>query len=122
MLSPDLIEFSHEILRVCNSQFPKTCGSCGKTFPSFKNFVETVSPIGAPKIDTIEDDDPIGLMSYSNCPCGSTLALRCESGSNEVHRLFNIALHQEAIVSKRSTQDVLIELREMVRKEAIMEE
>lgn len=122
MLSPSLLEFEHEMLRVCRSQFPKKFGTCGRIFPSFKTYIETVTPLGIPKIDTIEDEDPIGLMSFGNCPCGSTLTLLCESDSGGTHRFFNDALRQEMVATNRPLQDILIELRENIRTEGTREE
>lgn len=121
MLSHSLLEFSQRMLNMCRSQFPKTCSACGRNYPSFKSYIETITPIGIPKIDNIEDEDPIGLMSFGNCPCGSTLTLRCESPGEDLHRRFNAAIQQEASISGRSIQNVLLELRELIRAEGIKE-
>lgn len=121
MLSPDFLEFKQGMLSMCRSQFPKTCSTCGRNYPSFKRYIEAINPIGIPKIDSIEDEDPIGLMSFGNCPCGSTLTLRCESPTEDLHRQFNAAIQQEASISGCSIQDVLIELRELIRAEGIQE-
>ncbi len=124
MLSPTLVELTKEILKMCQSQFPRTCGNCGRNFPSFKSYVEIVEPLDVPKVDNIEDEDPIGLMSFGNCPCGSTLTIRCVAlGKNaaEKHQRFNEVLRQEQITSNRSTRDILIELRGIVREAAVSE-
>jgi hypothetical protein len=122
MLSDRLSSFIPDMLKMCQAQFPRKCGTCGKVYPSFKIYVESVSPIGLPKIDDIEDEDPIGLMSFGNCACGSTLLIQCEhlgENAEEMHRIFNETLRQEEAVSGRSMNDILFELRAMMRVAAV---
>jgi len=121
MLSDRLSAFVPDMLSMCKSQFPKRCGTCGKVYPTFRSYVEAVSPIGLPKIDNIEDADPIGLMSFGNCACGSTLLIQCEQLGDDaetMHRLFNETLRQEA-ASGRPVSDILFELRSLLRDAAV---
>jgi len=122
MLSDRLSAFVPDMLRMCKSQFPKRCGTCGKVYPTFRSYVEAVSPIGLPKIDNIEDADPIGLMSFGNCACGSTLLIQCEhlgDNAEEMHRLFNETLRQEETATGHSLNDILFELRSLLRDAAV---
>lgn len=125
MLSNRLCSFVPDMLKICQTQFPRKCGTCGKLYPSFKSYVEGVSPIGLPKIDHIEDEDPIGLMSFGNCACGSTLLIRCEylgGNAGEMHQRFNETLRQEEAATGHSINDILFELRAMMRSAALHEE
>lgn len=122
MLSDRLSSFIPEMLKMCKKQFPKKCGTCGKVYLSFKSYVETICPIGIPKVDNLEDEDPIGLMSFGNCACGSTLTLQCEilgENAGEMHRLFNETLRQEEAMTGRSINDILLELRSLMREMAV---
>jgi hypothetical protein len=110
---------------MCKSQFPKECGTCGKVYPSFKSYVEGVSPIGLPKIDHIEDQDPLGLMSFGNCVCGSTLVIRCEDlgrDAEEKHKYFNEAIRQEEAEIGRPASAILLELRSWIRESVLRDE
>lgn len=125
MLSRLFLEFTKDMLKICRAQFPRTCGTCGRNYPSFKDYVETVEPLDVPKIDHIEDEDPIGLMSFGNCPCGSTMVIRCEDLDGDAadkHRRFNEALRQEEITTGHSVRDILHELRRLLRVAAVHEE
>jgi len=119
MLSARLMNFRAGMLQMCRAQFPKVCASCRRSYSSFKEYVETVRPIGAPKLDDLEDADPIGLMSFANCPCGSTLTLRCEDPTGSMHHAFNEAVKLETAESGRSLNEILVELRELLRAEAV---
>lgn len=100
-------------LAACRAQFPRLCSSCGRPFPSFATFLEATTPIGAPMLDPIEDDDPVGLLAFSNCGCQTTIALRYEDVRD--HAAFNRAVFAEAAATRRSDTDVLAELVERVR-------
>jgi hypothetical protein len=117
MLSERLMAFQQGILRMCESQFPRCCGTCGRIFSSFKDYVVGMSPVNSPMPDR-EDDDPIGLMSFANCTCGSTLALRCEDTSGDAHRRFNEAVRLEMRETGRREREILIELRDVLRAAA----
>lgn len=124
MLSERLASFIPQVVAVCQRQFPKQCMACGKIYPSFVSYIEGITPTGPLKIDQIEDEDPIGLMSFGNCACGSTLTLKCEplnGHASEMHRLFNEALKQEGISSNRPADDIVSELRTLVRQSALHE-
>jgi hypothetical protein len=118
MLGPELLEFKARIIEICLAQFPRPCGTCGTVYPSFRAWIERTVPVGAPMPDDLEDEDPIGLISFANCPCGSTLSLTCEDPTGAAHRAFNEALRREAAASGRRRGELLTELRETVRAAA----
>jgi hypothetical protein len=116
MLSARLTSFRQGMLRMCRAQFPKVCSTCATTFASFKDFAEALQTVGAPLLDTVEDEEPVGMLSFVNCRCGSTLTLQCEEPCGERHRAFNQAVRDEAATTGRTVGEILTELRELLRE------
>ena len=117
MLSESLLSFVRPILDNCLNQFPLTCKKCGKVYQSFKQYVKETAPVGAPGAFDGETD-PIGVLSYANCPCKSTLTLQCEDMTGKMHRMFFAAVTKEAAQTGRPEAAVLQELQQVVRKAA----
>ena len=115
MLGPELLAFKARIVEICLAQFPRACRTCGTVYPSFRAWIERTVPVGAPMPDDSEDEDPIGLISFANCPCGSTLSLTCEDPTGAAHRAFNEALRRQVAATGRGRGELLAELREAVR-------
>ncbi len=60
--------------------FPKTCPNCHRSFASLREYLLVTTHQGPPVPYDAQAGDwqplrPIGTMTFSNCPCGSTLAL-----------------------------------------------
>jgi HD-like signal output (HDOD) protein len=110
----ELEHFARAALDACRSQFPRACRCCGTNFPSFDNYLEKTILIGKPMLDPIEDDEPIGLLCFANCACGSTLAL-CYEDTRE-HSAFNNAVHSVAKTSGRTDVDVAVDLVHTVNR------
>lgn len=83
-------QFLQASLSACHAQFPRTCNMCRRPFGSFGDFVAATKRIGNPMIDAVEDDDPIGMLVFFNCACGTTLALCYEDLAR--HADFNAAV------------------------------
>ena len=114
MLSQNMATFVDAIIAVCKSQFPVQCGTCGKVFESFDQFVRLTVPVGAP-CSFDGESDPIGVLSYVNCSCNSTLALRCEDMTAEQHQAFFAAVTREMQLTQKSSDEILAELRSVIR-------
>ena len=110
----DLEHFARTALYACRSQFPRSCRCCGANFPSFDNYLEKTTLIGKPMLDPIEDDEPIGLLCFANCACGSTLAL-CYEDTRE-HSAFNNAVHTFARTSGKTDVDIVVDLVHTVHR------
>jgi hypothetical protein len=70
------------VKRNLERQFPKTCACCGRTFPSFADFVLQLHTMhrGDPmcvdaEMGDWEPRDDEGTLGLTNCACGTTLAL-----------------------------------------------
>ncbi len=106
MISDRVVEST---LSACAAQFPRRCSCCHREFPSFGDFLATCTPIGLPLLDAIDDDeDPVGALSFANCVCKTTIAIRYEDTSD--HLAFNQAIFAEAAATCRTEVDVLAEL------------
>lgn len=90
--SPD--EFLEPALARCRSQFPRACTKCRRQFASFADYVEGTRRIGAPMLDVVEDDEPLGMLVFANCSCGTTLALCYEDTAR--HASFNSTVRAAA--------------------------
>lgn len=112
-----LASFEDSVFAACCAQFPRACSACRRPHPTFLSFLESTKPIGAPKLDPDDDeDDAIGLLSFANCECGSTLAIRYEDISR--HAAFNAAVRRDIAATGRSDAEVLAALVEAVNTRA----
>jgi HD-like signal output (HDOD) protein len=112
-----LARFEASVFAACCAQFPRKCSACGRPHPTFLSFVETTKPVGAPKLDPDDDEeDAVGLLSFANCECGGTLAIRYEDISQ--HAAFNAAVRQDVATTGRSDTDLLKALVEAVNSRA----
>ena len=61
-------------------QFPKVCPKCARRFATLRDYLLIVEHLGpAIPYDAEAGDwnpvNPVGTMTFANCPCGTTLAL-----------------------------------------------
>jgi hypothetical protein len=61
-------------------QFPKNCQCCGMVFNSLAEYINNTSMLGDPVSYDMEADEwkpvtPLGTYTFTNCKCGSTIAL-----------------------------------------------
>jgi len=61
-------------------QFPKSCANCGRRFGSLADFLHQTKHLSDPvSFDEARGDkrprDPLGVFSFANCRCGSTLSI-----------------------------------------------
>ncbi|MDP3500042.1 MAG: HDOD domain-containing protein [Myxococcales bacterium] len=112
-----LAAFEDSVFAACCAQFPRACSACRRPHPTFLSYLESTKRIGAPKLDPDDDeDDAIGLLSFANCECGSTLAIRYEDISK--HAAFNAAVRRDIATTGRSDAEVLEALIEAVNARA----
>jgi hypothetical protein len=60
---------------IADDAFPRTCGACGRTISSAREFLAATEAIrGKSGLKQGRDDDDRPVVElYRNCPCGSTL-------------------------------------------------
>jgi hypothetical protein len=105
--------FVDAIVSVCESQFPRRCPACERVYATFAEYLRLTLPLGHPMEFDPEPDDPIGLVDFANCACGSTISVRWESGPGPARIALRSAIAQD--VTDTSTRlEVLLTLREAV--------
>ncbi|MGA3170202.1 MAG: hypothetical protein ABSE62_04245 [Chthoniobacteraceae bacterium] len=102
------------------SQFPKVCSNCNRRFETLREYIKLTKRIEPPVSYDAEMGDwnpkrPLGTATYSNCPCGSTLAL--SSHGMPVFRLWSLYNWARVETRKRGVnmQQLLIYLRNEIR-------
>ena len=117
MLTKSLEAFIPPMLEMAETQFPRVCNACKRPYRNFKQFVQETKPIGVPTIMLDAETDPIGMMSWTNCECGSTLIVSCERRDEDMrHSEFTRVLKAEAQASGRPIKDLLLAIRAEVRR------
>lgn len=107
-----LAAFIDPIIRNCSEQFPRKCTNCGKQFDTFGDFISGTRPVGAPQCSPLEED-PLGLLTYVNCACGSTVLLSCTDPA--AHEALKRVLDAESLRTGLSKKELLLALRAAVR-------
>lgn len=98
--------FASTTLAAAEAQFPKACGTCSRRYAGLSEYLRGTQPLGQPRFDPDEDDDgAVGALLFSNCSCGSTLAITIEDSKQ--HRAFNLAVRECAAASATSEDTVL---------------
>jgi hypothetical protein len=105
-------------------QFPKTCPKCQRLYPNLHAYILTTSRM-EPSIcyDADAEDwqprQPVGTLTYVNCPCGSTLAL----SSRGMPLLKLWSLYHWAKTQKQargiSMNELLRDLRDQIRAQVL---
>lgn len=85
--------FYKDLQAIWDTEFPKTCAACQRTYDSMENFFAQTAPLpansGLMGYDDGEKEQQVGL--FRNCVCGSTLMVFCRdrrdlSGKGETRR------------------------------------
>lgn len=74
-MSHEDLEFYKGLSALPDSQFPKKCSSCGKTFSSVDEFLSETKKVGKNNglKSSYDDEDNNFVELFRNCTCGSTL-------------------------------------------------
>ena len=76
-----------EVIRIMREhlegQFPKVCPTCNRRFVTLREYLLTTKPVGSAMPYDAEAGDwnplqPLGTMTFANCPCHATLTLSSE--------------------------------------------
>ncbi|MGA2246864.1 MAG: hypothetical protein ABSH48_17870 [Verrucomicrobiota bacterium] len=123
MTEADVIREMREYLE---SLFPRNCPNCQRRFESLREYLQITTHQGLPIPYDVQAGDwqpskPVGTVTMSNCPCGTTLAL----SSNELRlprlwRLLNWA-RTETRRRNLTPQELLTHLRDEICKQVLGE-
>jgi hypothetical protein len=106
------------------AQFPKVCANCGRRFATLREYLLVTTPQGPPIPYDAEVGDwnplnPLGTLTFANCPCGSTLALT--SHGMPLFRLWALLNWARSETKKRGVTPVelLAYLRDQICREVL---
>lgn len=108
------------------TQFPKPCPNCKRQFPTLRNYLQVTTILGsAMPYDADIGDwnpvEPVGTVTYANCPCGGTLALTSDGMPLlKLWSLLNWA-RKETIKRGMTPQELLNYLRDEICKQILAE-
>jgi hypothetical protein len=107
-------------------QFPKVCGNCNRHYATLREYILTTRRIEPSmsydaEIGNWTPEKPLGTATYSNCPCGSTLAL--SSAGMPLLRLWSLLNWARVETRKRgmTMEQLLSYLRDEIRKQVLAE-
>jgi len=108
------------------AQFPKVCPKCKRTFVTLREYLLVTKHVGPPMPYDAEMGDwnprqPVGTLTFSNCPCGTTLALSSHGMPlPQLWRLLNWA-RVETMKRGMTAQELLNYLRDEICKQVLEE-
>jgi hypothetical protein len=112
------------VRRHFESQFPKTCSTCGRRFATLREYILSTRRVGPAISYDAELGDwhtqhPIGSLAFANCSCGTTLVLSTE-GMPLPQRQALLAWVREETERQHITPSELLErIRNDLRKEVL---
>lgn len=118
----------HDVIAVVlahiETKFPKVCSKCGHRFASLKEYLQGTTHVGQPV--SYDADlkkwlpcNPVGTLSFANCPCGTTLAISSDGMSVIVMwRLLRWA-RRESARRKISVRELLDDVRKKIDRQVL---
>jgi hypothetical protein len=104
--------------------FPKACPGCHRHFATYREFARCTEPSGLPTSYDLESGNlnplnPVGAVSFSKCPCGTTLTL--SSQGMPAQRLWMLLVWGQSECERRGLKpgEFLDYLRREVRRRAL---
>jgi putative acetyltransferase len=104
--------------------FPRVCSKCNRRFGTLREYLLTTEHAGSampydPLLGEWRPLKPVGIMTYANCPCGSTLTL--SSKGMPLPRLWSLLTWARGETKKRglSPRELLNYLREEICKQVL---
>ena len=123
MTESDVIRAMREYLE---GLFPKSCPSCRRTFATLREYLSATKHQGPPMPYDAELGDwnplrPVGTVTFSNCPCGTTLVL--SSINMPLSQLWRLLSWARIETRRRgmSPQELLSYLRDEICKQVLAE-
>lgn len=119
-------EFAMLMLMHFERLFPKTCGNCGRVYPTLRDYMLSCKPLGPvivydAELEDWNPEDPIGAVAQANCPCGNTLALGTNGMSLSAMRAALDWVRGETKSRGVSYQELLGRIRSLIREQVLSE-
>lgn len=108
------------------SQFPKTCYNCGQTYQSLFEYLIKTRHLGEPiAYDSnelqVDLQNPIGVASFANCICGSTLVITSHAMNLLTYWRLMLWAKIESKKQKISVNELLRQMREKIDSQVLNE-
>ena len=123
MTEADVIRAMREHLE---GLFPKVCPVCNRRFASLREYLQLTKQIGSAMPYDAEFDDwmpenPVGTVTFANCPCGNTLSLSSEG--MPLRQLWSLLLWAKLETNRRgmTAQELLNYLRAEIIRQVLAE-
>jgi len=113
------------IMRVhLEGQFPKDCPTCHRHYANLRDYIQITQRL-EPSISYDAEMgmwrpfQPLGTVTFTNCPCGTTLSL--SSRGMPLHRLWSLYRWARIETRKRNMamHELLSYLRDEIRRQVI---
>jgi hypothetical protein len=104
--------------------FPKECPNCQRRFATLREYLQNTTHLGPAMpydadLGNWNPLEPVGTVTYANCPCGTTLALSSEGMPLfQLWRLLNWA-RVETQRRGMTPQELLGHLRDEICKQVL---
>jgi len=115
-----------EMRKYLEGLFPRNCLNCQRQFANLREYLQVTTHQGLPVPYDAQAGDwqplrPVGTVTMSNCPCGSTLVLTSNKMSlPRLWRLLNWA-RTETRRRNMTPQELLAYLRDEICKQVLAE-
>ena len=106
-----ILSFVSVIVDRCRRQFPRHCPVCKRHFISFADYTSVTRSVGSPVEFDSAPDDPIGVVDFANCPCGTTISVSWEGPPGEERIALRRAIAKDVERLSMTPTAVLLELR-----------
>jgi hypothetical protein len=98
--------------------FPRVCPNCGRRFGSLRDYLRMTTHLESPvlydEIDGEIPSDPLGPISFANCPCGTTLTVGSRGmPASQMVEMLKWA-KQESARRSIGVRDLLLHLRDRI--------
>jgi hypothetical protein len=108
-------------------QYPKTCSNCGMVFNSIAEYLRNTTHLGDPisydaEMDDWKPEEPIGTLSFSNCKCGSTLAVSTKDMDRLTLWRLMLWLRLEAWKRGISMNELMRDIRSEIRRRVLSDD
>ena len=106
------------------SQFPRTCYNCGRTYRSLAEYLMKTKHLDDPiPYDAyeckVDHQNPTGVVSYANCACGSTMAITSQKLDLITYWRLMLWARRESRKQKISITALLRQIRKEIDRQVL---
>ena len=106
------------------SQFPRTCYNCGRSYRSLFEYLTKTKHLDDPipydeNERRVDHQNPTGVVSYANCVCGSTLAITSQKMDLITYWRLILWAKREARKQKIGISELLRQLRKEIDRQVL---